>query len=187
MIVWIRPDKPGSFLSAIKTTWWPTISQKLPFTSSCKSPIETFKQLINKMSTSSESRPSSPDEYPFLTTTKLSWLLLDEEMNFAVSNAFSLSPLLTILLWDYLFLSHNIEWIQQDLTWHQLEWQSLFDILGHSALFRDTMTPIVLDFRLCQRQVLPVDPLTTLHSTLHHPTSESTEMMWSVVVTIFFH
>ena len=134
------------------------------------------------MSTSSESRPSSPDKYSFLTATELSWLLLDQEMNFAVSNVFSLSPLSTILLRNYLFLSHNIEWIWQDLTRHQLEQQCLFDILGHSALFHDTITPIVLDFRLHQQQVLPVNPPTTLHSTLHRPTSENTETMWSVVI-----
>ena len=68
------------------------------------------------MLTSSESRPSSPDEYPFLTATELSRLLLDQEMNFAVSTMFSSSPLSTFLLQNYLFLSHNIEWIRQDLT-----------------------------------------------------------------------
>ena len=111
MIVCIRPDKPGSFSNTIKTTWCLMISQKLPFTFSYKPPIRTFKQLINEMSTSSESCPSSPDEYPFITATELSRLLLDQEMNFAVSNAFSLSPLSTTLLQNYLFLSHNIEHI----------------------------------------------------------------------------
>ena len=159
MIACIRSNKPGSFSNTIRTTWHPTTSQKLPFTSSCKPPIKTFKQLINKMSTSSESCLSSPDEYPFITTTKLSCLLLDQEMNFAVSNAFSLSPLSTTLLWNYLFLSHNIEHIRQDLTQHQLEQQSLFDILGHSAPFRDTITPIVLDrYRLLTHRLLFIPP-----------------------------
>ena len=130
----------------------------------------------------SESCPSSPDEYPFLTATELSRLLLDQEMNFAVSTMFSSSPLLTILLRNYLFLSHNIEWIWQDLTWHQLEWQSLFDILSHSTLFRDTITPIVLNFRLRQQQVSPVDPPTTSHFTLHCPASENTETEQSVII-----
>ena len=89
------------------------VSDDFPETSfhlfSYKPHIETFKQLINKMLTSSESHPSSPDEYLFITATKLSRLLLDQEMNFAVSNAFSLSPLSTTLLRNYLFLSHNIE------------------------------------------------------------------------------
>ena len=182
MIACIRSNKPGSFSNTIRTTWHPTTSQKLPFTSSCKPPIETFKQLINEMSTSSESHLSSPDEYPFITTTKLSCLLLDQEMNFVVSNAFSLSPLSTTLLWNYLFLSHNIERIQQDLTWHQLEQQSLFNILGHSAPFCNTITPIVLDFRRCQRQVSPVDPLTTLHSTLYCSTSEDTDAIRSIII-----
>ena len=132
--------------------------------------------------TSSESCPSSPDEYPFLTATKLSRLLLDQEMNFAISSMFSSSPLSTILLWNYLFLSHNIEQIWQDLTRHQLERQSLFDILSHSAPFRDTITPIVLNFRLHQRQVSPVDPLTTSHSTLHRPASENAETEQLVII-----
>ena len=134
------------------------------------------------MLTSSESCPSSPDEYPFLTTTELSQLLLDQEMNFAVSTMFSSSPLSTILLWNYLFLSHNIKQIRQDLTRHQLEQQSRFNILSHSAPFRDTITPIVLNFRLRQQQVLPVDPSTTFHSTLHRPASENSETEQSVII-----
>ena len=133
------------------------------------------------MSTS-ESRPSSPDEYPFLTATKLSRLLLDQEMNFAVSTMFSSSPLSTILLRNYLFLSHNIERIWQDLTRHQLERQSLFDILSHSTPFHDTITPIVLNFRLRQQQVSPVDPPTTSHFTLHCLASENAETEQSVII-----
>ena len=101
-------------------------------------------------------------------------------MNFAVSTAFSSSPLSTILLQNYLFLSHNIEWIQQDLTQHQLEQQSIFDILSHSAPFHNTITPIVLNFRLHQWQVSPVNPLTAFQPTPHPPTSENTEMRQSV-------
>ena len=43
------------------------------------------------MSTSSDpcSSSSSPDEYPLLTSSELSRLLLDQEMNFAVATAFS--------------------------------------------------------------------------------------------------
>ena len=134
------------------------------------------------MSTSSESHPSSPDKYPFLTATELSRLLLDQEMNFAVLTTFSSSPLSTLLLQNYLFLSHNIERIRQDLTWHQLEQQYIFDILSHSAPFCDTITPIVLNFRLHQWRVSPVDPPTTFHSTPHHPTSENTEMRRSVII-----
>ena len=134
------------------------------------------------MLTSSESHPSSPDEYPFLTATKLSQLLLDQEMNFAVSTMFSSSPLLTILLQNYLFLSHNIEQIQQDLTQHQLEQQSLFNILSHSTLFHDTITPIVLNFRLRQQQVSPVNPPTASHSTLHCLASENAETEQSVII-----
>ena len=64
-------------------------------------------------------------------------------MIFAVSTVFSLSPLSTILLQQYLFLSHNLERIQQDLTRHQLERESIFNILSHSAPFQDIITPIV--------------------------------------------
>ena len=124
------------------------------------------------MSTSSESHPSSPDKYPFLTATELSRLLLDQEMNFAVLTTFSSSPLSTLLLQNYLFLSHNIKRIRQ----------YIFDILSHSAPFHDTITPIVLNFRLHQWRVSPVDPPTTFHSTPHHPTSENTEMRRSVII-----
>ena len=101
----------GKFLEDYKTycTWLQMTSQRLPFTSSYKTPIKTFEQIINEMSTSSESCTSSPDEYPFITATELSHLLLDHGMNFAVSNAFSASPLSTALLQNYLFLSQNIE------------------------------------------------------------------------------
>ena len=101
---------------------------------------------------------SSPDEYPVLTSSELSQLLLDQEMNFAVAAAFSSSPLSTTLLWQYLFLSHNLKWIRQDLLRHQQERESIFDVLSHSAPFQDIITPIVLNFRYRQRQVSPVNP-----------------------------
>ena len=79
-------------------------------------------------------------------------------MNFAVVAAFSSSPLSTTLLWQYLFLSHNLERIRQDLLHHQQERESIFDVLSHSAPFQDIITPIVLNFRYRQRQVSPVNP-----------------------------
>ena len=127
------------------------------------------------MLSSFDSHLSSPDEYPLLTPAKLSRLLLDQEMNFAVSTAFSSSPLSTTLLQNYLFLSHNLEQIQQDLTRHQLEQQSIFDVLSHSAPFQDIITPIVLNFRLQQQQVSPVNPPTS-------PTSEHAETRQSVII-----
>ena len=101
---------------------------------------------------------SSPDEYPVLTSSELSRLLLDQEMNFAVATVFSSSPLSTTLLRQYLFLSHNLERIRQDLIHHQQERESIFDVLSHSAPFQDIITPIVLNFRYRQRQVSPVNP-----------------------------
>ena len=104
------------------------------------------------MLTSSDphSPSSSPDEYPLLTSSELSQLLLDQEMNFAVSTTFSSSPLSTVLLRQYLFLSHNLERIRQDLIRHQQERESILDVLSHSALFQDITTPIILDFRFRQ-------------------------------------
>ena len=112
------------------------------------------------MSNSSDRRSptSSPDEYPVLTSSELSRLLLDQEMNFAVATAFSSSPLSTTLLRHYLFLSQNLERIRQDLFRHQQERESIFDALSHSAPFQDLITPIVLNFRYRQRQVVPVTP-----------------------------
>ena len=107
---------------------------------------------------SNSSDQSSSDEYPVLTSTELSRLLLDQEMNFAVATAFSSSPLSTTILRHYLFLSQNIERLRQDLSRHQQERESIFDILSHSAPFQDIMNPIVLNFRYCQRQVDPVTP-----------------------------
>ena len=101
---------------------------------------------------------SSPDKYPVLTSSELSQLLLDQEMNFAVATAFSSSPLLTTLLRQYLFLSHNLEHIWQDLIHHQQERESIFDVLSHSTPFQDIITPIVLNFRFWQWQVFPVNP-----------------------------
>ena len=79
-------------------------------------------------------------------------------MNFAVATTFSSSPLSTTLLRQYLFLSHNLEWIWQDLIHHQQERESIFDVLSHSALFQDIITPIVLKFRYQQRQISPTNP-----------------------------
>ena len=79
-------------------------------------------------------------------------------MNFAVATAFSSSPLSTTLLRQYLFLSHNLEWIRQDLLCHQQERESIFDVLSHSAPFQDIITPIILNFWFWQRQVSPVNP-----------------------------
>ena len=101
---------------------------------------------------------SSLDEYPVLSSTELSRLLLDQEMNFAIATAFSSSPLSTTLLWQYLFISQNIEQLRQDLLRHQQERESIFDILSHSAPFQDIITPIVLNFQYCQRQVVPTTP-----------------------------
>ena len=76
---------------------------------------------------------SSPDEYPVLTSSELSRL-------------------------QYLFLSHNLERIRQDLLRHQQERESIFNVLSHSAPFQDIITPIVLNFRYRQRQVSPANP-----------------------------
>ena len=79
-------------------------------------------------------------------------------MNFAVATAFSSSPLSTTLLQQYLFLSHNLEQIWQDLIHHQQERESIFDVLSHSTPFQDIITPIVLNFRFRQWQVSLVNP-----------------------------
>ena len=136
------------------------------------------------MSTSfnSHSSSSSRDEYPLLTSAELSRLLLDQEMNFAVSTAFSSSPLSTVLLQQYLFLSHSLERIRQDLTHHQLERESIFDVLSHSALFQDIITPIFLNFRLRQWQVSPVNSPTTFQPSSYSPTSEHNETRQSVII-----
>ena len=63
-----------------------------------------------------------------------------------------------------------------------MEQQSVFDILNHSTPFHDTIIPVVLNFRLCQQQVSPVDPPTTSHSTLHRPASENAETEQSVII-----
>ena len=128
------------------------------------------------------SSSSSHDEYPLLTSAELSRLLLDPEMNFAVSTVFSSSPLSTVLLQQYLFLSHNLEWIRQDLTRHQLERESIFDILSHSTPFQDIITPIVLNFRLRQQQVSPVNPPPTFQTSLNSPISECVETWQSVII-----
>ena len=136
------------------------------------------------MSTSFNSRSSStsPDEYPLLTSAKLSRLLLDKEMNFAVLTAFSSSPLSTVLLQQYLFLSHNLERIQQDLTCHQLEREYIFDVLSHSALFQDIITPIILNFRLQQQQVSPVNPPPTFQTSSDSSVLECIKTSQSVII-----
>ena len=101
---------------------------------------------------------SSPDKYPVLTSSELSQLLLDQEMNFAVATAFSSFPLSITLLRHYLFLSQNLERIRQDLLRHQQERESIFNVPSHSAPFQDIITPIVLNFRYRQRLVSPVNP-----------------------------
>ena len=101
---------------------------------------------------------SSLDKYPVLSSSELSRLLLDQEMNFAVATAFSSSPLSTTLLRHYLFLSQNLEQLCQDLLRHQQERESIFDVLSHSTPFQDIITPIVLNFRYRQHQVSPVTP-----------------------------
>ena len=136
------------------------------------------------MSTSSDPRSSSSfhDKYPLLTSSELSQLLLNQEMNFAVSTTFSSSPLSTVLLRQYLFLSHNLEQIQQDLTRHQQEWESIFNVLSHSAPFQDIITPIVLNFRFRQWQVSPVNPPPTFQTSLNSPTSEHVDEQQSVII-----
>ena len=130
------------------------------------------------MSNSSDWRSSmsSPDDYPVLTSSELSQLLLDQEMNFVVAAAFLSSPLSTTLLRQYLFLSHNLERIRQDLIHHQQERESIFDVLIHSAPFQDIITPIVLNFWFQQRQVSPINP----PSSVFHAPSDSSTPKWEV-------
>ena len=184
MTAWTKPDKLGNSLNGIKTMWQPRNSQKPLSPSFCIPLAKTSKWFINRMSTSFNSRSpsSSQDKYPLLTSAKVSQLLLDQEMNFAVSTAFSSSPLSTVLLQQYLFLSHNLKWIWQDLTRRQLEWESIFDVLSHSTPFQDIITPIILNFRLRQWQVSPVNPPTTFQTSSYSPTSEHIKTRQLVVI-----
>ena len=126
---------------------------------------------------------SSPDKYPVLTSSELSRLLLDQEMNFAVAAAFSTSPLSTTLLRQYLFLSHNLKRIRQDLLRHQQERESIFDVLSHSLPFQDIITPIVLNFRYHQRQVSPVNPPSSaLRVSSDSPTPEQEPEQRTIII-----
>ena len=109
-----------------------------------------------------------------LTSSELS-RLLNQEMNFAVADAFSSSPLSTILLRQYLFLSHNLERIRQDLLRHQQERESIFDVLSNSGPFQDLITPIVLNFRLQQRRVSPINPPSQFQTSSTSPSPELTD------------
>ena len=103
-------------------------------------------------------------------------------MNFAVATAFSSSPLSTTLLRHYLFLSHNLDRIRQDLIRHQQEQESIFDVLSHSAPFQDIITPIVLDFRYRQRQVSLVNPPPILRTPSPSPISEHMTERRSIII-----
>ena len=126
---------------------------------------------------------SSSNEYPVLSSTELSRLLLDQEMNFAVATAFSPSPLSTMLLRQYLFLSQNLKRLCQDLFRHQQERESIFNILSHSAPFQDIITPIVLNFRYRQQQVVPVTPPSpSLRVIPNSPVSEQEPEQRTVII-----
>ena len=130
----------------------------------------------------SPSSSSSSNEYPTLTSSELSRLLLNQEMNFAVANAFSSSPLSTVLLRHYLFLSHNLEWIRQDLLRHQQERESIFDVLSNSGPFQDLITPIVLNFRFQQRQVSPINPPSQFRNSSTSPSLEPTDERRTIII-----
>ena len=184
MTVWTKPDGPGGSSNGIRTIWRPKNSQKLHFPFFCISLANVSRQFISKMSTSSDPRSpaSSADEYPLLTSSELSRLPLDQEMNFAVATIFSSSPLCTTLLQQYLFLSHNLERIRQDLICHQQERESIFDVLSHSAPFQDIIIPIVLDFRYRQWQVSPINPPPTFQTPSPSPISEHMVERQSVII-----
>ena len=104
-------------------------------------------------------------------------------MNFAVAAAFSSSPLSTTLLQQYLFLSHNLERICQDLLCHQQERESIFDVLSHSTPFQDIITPIVLNFRYRQRQVSPIHPPSSaLCVSSDSSTPEREVEQWTIII-----
>ena len=130
----------------------------------------------------SPSSSSSNDDYPMLTSSELSQLLLNQEMNFAVANVFSSSPLSTVLLRQYLFLSHNLERIRQDLLHHQQEWESIFDVLSNSGPFQDLITPIVLNFWLQQRWVSPINPPSQFRTSFTSPSPEPTDERRTVII-----
>ena len=104
-------------------------------------------------------------------------------MNFAVAAMFLSSPLSTTLLRQYLFLSHNLERIRQDLIRHQQERESIFDVLSHSAPFQDIITPIVLNFRFRQWQVSPINlPSPTFHAPSNPSIPEQEVEQQSVII-----
>ena len=107
-IVWVRPNRHKDFLKAIKTTYPQTTFQNPPFILFCWKPARIFFQTTVEMSSSSDSStpPFSEDNnYTFITSFKLSHLLLDPGITHIVSKAFSSSPLSTTMLQEYLFIS----------------------------------------------------------------------------------
>ena len=184
MTIWTKPDGPGDSSNGIRTIWRLKNSQRLCSPSFCIPLASISRPFISKMSTSSDPRSpaSSPDKYPLLTSSELSQLLLDQEMNFAIATTFSSSPLSTTLLRQYLFLSHNLERIWQDLIRHQQERQSIFDVLSHSAPFQDIIMSIVLNFRYRQWQVSPINPPPILRTPSPSFSSEHTVEQQSVII-----
>ena len=106
-------------------------SQNPPFVLSCWKPTRLFFWTNAEMSNSSDSSVppfSDNDDYPLITSFERSHLLLDSGMSHTVSEAFSSSPLSTTMLWEYLFISQNLEQIWLELVWHQTEWEAIFGV-----------------------------------------------------------
>ena len=101
---------------------------------------------------------------------------------FCCSDCVFFIPLSTTLLRQYLFLSHNLERIWQGLIHHQQEWESIFDVLSHSAPFQDIITPIVLDFRFRQWQVSPVNPPPILQTSSNSSISKHVVEQQSIII-----
>ena len=186
MIVWTKPDELGNSLNGIRIIWQlkteesPETSFSLLLHSTCQN-IQTIHQrnvdllwfsffliLPWRIPPSDFCQTLPTSSQPRNESCGVDCVFLDPSLDCSTS---------TIL-----FLSHNLEQIRQDLTHHQLEQESIFDVLSHSTPFQDIITPIVLNFRLRQRQVLPVNPPPIFQTSSNSPISEHVETQQSVII-----
>jgi hypothetical protein len=97
----------------------------------------------------SSTAPSSPSEI-FTTSFELSQALLEPELTERIVTAVINQPALGMAVRHYLYVSWTVRRTAQELSFHQRERESMYDMLLEERAFQEAAFPIVEEY--CRRR-----------------------------------
>ena len=112
-------------------------------------PFDPFKTIgkywtVNMSSTTSNN--SSTASSSIISSHESSRLITKPKMTCSLARTFASRPTSTAILRYYFFLSRSIDWLEQDLEWHQHEKNTLYDHLFKSRRFRMKVQTIIQQY-----------------------------------------